>query len=186
MVFMAAAVTADGGFAVPVVVISSLPRALENLGVLFERWDVKDVSLDGIDLKNVPDGLVLQIVNSKANENRIYDFRTTVGTISIIILTPETPESALAKFKPKHTHDDDEIRLILAGEGVFTIWGEDGAAYDVPVKTGDFVFIPKGVVHTFLLTATHQITALRVFKNAEGWVPRYVENDTDDGKRAKQ
>lgn len=35
--------------------------------------------------------------------------------------------------------------------------------------------IPAGCIHKFQLTDTHQITALRVFKDKDGWVAHNLD-----------
>ena len=52
----------------------------------------------------------------------------TRAAIDLIVLHDAIPnlDQALAKFKPAHTHDDDEVRYIVDGEGVFGFTMPDG------------------------------------------------------------
>ena len=42
-------------------------------------------------------------------------------TADVIDVNPSTPnlEAMLARFDKEHTHDEDEVRFILAGRGIF-------------------------------------------------------------------
>jgi len=54
-------------------------------------------------------------------------------------------------------HEDDEIYVVLEGEGVLQVEGTD-----VPVKEGDAVFVEAGADHRF--TAYEQLAVLVVFE----------------------
>lgn len=162
---------------VPFVKPSVCESHIEKMGVISEQWDLGEVDLNGIDLKHPTSGLIAQILKSNKNrENWIYDFRTPEGNIDIVNISPETPNlnDLLKNFSRKHTHSAPEVRLILEGEGVFTIWN-DNTSYEIPVQKGSFLVIPADCVHAFQLTDTHRILALRVFKDTDGWIPKYSD-----------
>jgi 1,2-dihydroxy-3-keto-5-methylthiopentene dioxygenase len=98
-------------------------------------------------------------------------------TQDTIELTPQTPnlEAALKKFDAEHTHDDDEVRFVLSGAGVFDIRGADERWIRIVVEAGDLIVVPAGVHHRFELTADKAMHCVRLFKDAAGWVPRYRE-----------
>jgi 1,2-dihydroxy-3-keto-5-methylthiopentene dioxygenase len=157
----------------------SLPVELTNMGVYLERWDVGDVDLTNVDLKNPTAGLIKTIV--KGNENlvdRLYEFRTPDGIMDIVNLYPDMPglDKLLVKFKEIHYHATPEIRLILNGEGIFYIFDQANNRFEVTVHRGDLFFIPSGVIHNFELTGSCAIQALRVFQTKDGWVSTPVEN----------
>lgn len=164
-----------------------LAEALVKMGVVHEKWDIQDVSLDGVDKSNPTDGLVGQILRGdKANIDKIYNFRTTEGSISLISLSPQTPgiDELLIKFAAVHDHTAPEIRLILDGEGIFYIYTEEGQKYEILVDRGSFLVLPKEVAHNFTLTEKRTVTAVRVFQNKDGWIarPRELGKTVDETK----
>lgn len=90
-------------------------------------------------------------------------------------LSPSTEnlEAILARFDREHLHTDDEVRYVLAGEGIFDIRSTDDRWMRVVVEPGDFVVVPKDRHHRFLLTEARTIHAVRLFEDQAGWVPHY-------------
>lgn len=93
----------------------------------------------------------------------------------IIELGPETPnlEAICAKFVAEHFHDDDEVRFVLEGEGIFDIRSNEDQWMRVLVEKGDLIVVPKDRHHRFLLTDSRRIRCVRLFKDTNGWVPHY-------------
>jgi 1,2-dihydroxy-3-keto-5-methylthiopentene dioxygenase len=93
----------------------------------------------------------------------------------VIALRPETPnlETICAKFVDEHFHDDDEVRFVLEGEGIFDIRSRDDRWMRVVVQPGDLIVVPKDRHHRFLLTDAKTIRCVRLFRDTAGWVPRY-------------
>ncbi len=93
----------------------------------------------------------------------------------IVQLAPETPnlDVICAKFVDEHTHDDDEVRFVLEGEGIFDIRTNDDRWMRVVVEAGDLIVVPAGRNHRFLLTDRKHIRCVRLFKDTSGWVPNY-------------
>ena len=93
----------------------------------------------------------------------------------VIALRPETPnlEAICAKFVDEHFHDDDEVRFVLEGEGIFDIRSSDDRWMRVVVQPGDLIVVPKDRHHRFLLTDAKTIRCVRLFRDTSGWVPRY-------------
>ncbi|MCA9716745.1 MAG: cupin domain-containing protein [Myxococcales bacterium] len=96
-------------------------------------------------------------------------------TQDIIELHPETPnlDGICAKFKDEHLHTDDEVRLVLDGEGIFDIRGADDRWIRVQVERGDLLIVPAQLYHRFFLTERKHIRCVRLFKDASGWTPHY-------------
>lgn len=92
-----------------------------------------------------------------------------------IELRPDTPgiDAICAKFADEHLHDDDEVRFILSGEGIFDIRSQGDRFMRVVVERGDLIVVPARRYHRFQLTDSRAIRAVRLFKDASGWVPRY-------------
>jgi 1,2-dihydroxy-3-keto-5-methylthiopentene dioxygenase len=108
-------------------------------------------------------------------------------TADVIDVRPETPnlEPMLAKFRREHWHDEDEVRFILEGSGIFFVHPrEDAVSKDVfaiEVGPGDLIRVPRGTWHWFDLCAERRIRAIRLFQDASGWTPRYTESGVDAG-----
>lgn len=94
-----------------------------------------------------------------------------------VALSPETPniDAICAKFVDEHLHDDDEVRFVLEGEGIFDIRSHDDRYMRVVVEPGDLIVVPANRHHRFMLTESKAIRCVRLFKDASGWVPRYRE-----------
>jgi 1,2-dihydroxy-3-keto-5-methylthiopentene dioxygenase len=87
----------------------------------------------------------------------------------------------LARFSREHWHDEDEVRFIIAGRGLFHIHGRDGRVFAVEVGPGDLIRVPRGTWHWFDLCAERRIRAIRLFQDPSGWTPRYTESGVDAG-----
>ncbi|HVU05258.1 MAG TPA: cupin domain-containing protein [Polyangiaceae bacterium] len=93
----------------------------------------------------------------------------------VVALSPETPnlDAICAKFLDEHHHDDDEVRFVLEGEGIFDIRTNGDEWMRIVVEPGDLIVVPKGRHHRFLLTDSKTIRCVRLFKDQSGWVPHY-------------
>ena len=93
----------------------------------------------------------------------------------VIALAPDTPDldAICRKFLDEHHHDEDEVRFVLDGEGIFDIRSTDDRWMRVQVEKGDLVVVPAGRHHRFMLTDSKAIRCVRLFKDASGWVPHY-------------
>lgn len=103
--------------------------------------------------------------------------RTERGYVEqdIVELRPETPnlDEICAKFVDEHLHDDDEVRFVLEGEGVFEIRSRADRWMKVVVSPGDLIVVPAERYHRFYLTEQQTIRCVRLFKDTSGWVPKY-------------
>ncbi|MEX1368213.1 MAG: cupin domain-containing protein [Nannocystaceae bacterium] len=99
----------------------------------------------------------------------------------VIELSPQTPqlEQVCAKFADEHLHTDDEVRYVLAGEGIFDIRSVDDRWMRVTVGQGDLLVVPANLHHRFMLTDRKQIRCVRLFKDRAGWVPHYRHQATE-------
>jgi 1,2-dihydroxy-3-keto-5-methylthiopentene dioxygenase len=94
----------------------------------------------------------------------------------LIVLHPAIPDlqGKLAKFAEVHTHDDDEVRYIVAGEGIFGFVFPDGRQATLTVQPAEYINVPAGTEHWFELTADRRVKAVRYFCGTAGWVPNYT------------
>lgn len=90
-------------------------------------------------------------------------------------LSPATEglDAILARFDREHLHTDDEVRYVLAGEGIFDIRSRDDRWMRIVVGPGDLIVVPKERNHRFFLGEARTIRAVRLFEDQAGWVPHY-------------
>lgn len=102
-------------------------------------------------------------------------------TADVIDVKPETPnlEVMLNKFNSEHWHDEDEIRFIVEGRGLFHIHPPQGPVFAIEVEAGDLIRVPKGTRHWFDLCADRRIRAIRLFQDPSGWTPHYTKSGVD-------
>ena len=93
----------------------------------------------------------------------------------VVVLQPSTPnlDAICAKFVDEHYHDDDEVRFVLEGEGIFDIRSRGDRWMRVFVEQGDLIVVPKQRHHRFMLTDKKTIRCVRLFRDTSGWVPHY-------------
>jgi 1,2-dihydroxy-3-keto-5-methylthiopentene dioxygenase len=81
----------------------------------------------------------------------------------------------------EHWHDEDEVRFIIAGRGLFHIHPREGDVISITVETGDLLRVPRGTWHWFDLCQEKRIRAIRLFQDTSGWTPHYTESGADRG-----
>jgi len=144
---------------------------LATIGIDYERWEnVKNVSADAS---------AEEILEAYAGEIERMKAKGGYQTADVINIVPETPnlEPMLEKFRPEHWHDEDEVRFIVKGCGIFHIAPEnDGDVTAVKMNAGDMIRVPRGTKHWFDLDETKTVRAIRLFQDATGWTPHYTES----------
>ena len=146
---------------------------LASAGIVFERWQPSHpVAADA------PPG---EVLTAYATEIDRLKKEGGFVTADVIDVRPNTPglDAMLAKFNREHWHDEDEVRFILEGRGVFHIHPRDGAVLAIEVGPGDLLRVPRGTWHWFDLCADRRIRAIRLFQDAAGWTPCYTESGVD-------
>lgn len=146
---------------------------LASIGIQYERWDSS---------APVPaDASAQQIL--EAYSDQIDRLKNGGGyvTADVIDVKPETPglDAMLAKFNMEHWHDEDEVRYIVAGRGVFHIHPKNGPVAAIEVEPGDLIRVPRGTLHWFDLCSDRRIRAIRLFQDASGWTPHYTASGVD-------
>ena len=149
---------------------------LAALGVGYEVWKPTcEISQDSTNE---------QILQAFSEEIEALKKQGDYQAADVVNLFPDTPnlESMLARFSKEHWHDEDEIRFITAGRGVFHINPKDGRpVVALEVEEGDLARVPAGTWHWFDLCADRRIRAIRLFKDPSGWTPRYTDSGKDAG-----
>jgi 1,2-dihydroxy-3-keto-5-methylthiopentene dioxygenase len=104
-------------------------------------------------------------------------------TADVIDVGPDTPnlDTMLAKFNREHWHDEDEVRFIIEGRGLFHVHPVGGPVFVLEVEAGDLIRVPRGTRHWFDLCAERRIRAIRLFQDPAGWTPHYTESGIDQG-----
>ena len=150
---------------------AAVRSSLAALGIDYERW-----SLDRVP----PDSSAEAVLAAYADE--IADMKERGGyvTADVIDVNPSTPnlDAMLARFDKEHTHDEDEVRFILAGRGIFFLH-IDGRVASVEVGPGDMLRVPRGTTHWFTLCEDRRIRAIRWFQSTAGWTPNYTASGVD-------
>jgi len=103
-------------------------------------------------------------------------------TADVISVGPRTPglEAIREKFLAEHTHDEDEIRYIVEGEGLF--WFNPGGGepvFSLLTQAGDVISVPAGTRHWFDLGPQPGVRAIRIFTDPAGWVANYTGSGID-------
>jgi 1,2-dihydroxy-3-keto-5-methylthiopentene dioxygenase len=130
-----------------------------------------------------PDAPAAEVLSAYGTEIERLKARGGYVTADVIDVRPDTPglDAMLAKFSREHWHDEDEVRFILEGNGVFHIHPRRGPVFAIEVLAGDLIRVPRGTWHWFDLCADRRIRAIRLFQDAAGWTPQYTESGVDRG-----
>lgn len=144
-------------------------RFLEPFGVWYERWDVA-----GRLPENPTNEVILETYAPEIN--RLKE-RGGFVTADVINVSSDTPglDTMLQKFNKEHTHSEDEVRFTVSGRGVFHLHPEAGPVFAVTVESGDLINVPNGMKHWFNLCDDRNIRCIRLFQDASGWTPHYVD-----------
>jgi 1,2-dihydroxy-3-keto-5-methylthiopentene dioxygenase len=152
---------------------AAVRETLAHVGIDYERWQPSHP---------VPDGAPAEAVLA-AYATEIDRLKKAGGyvTADVIDVSPQTPnlDTMLAKFRREHWHDEDEVRFILRGRGVFHIHPKDAPVMAIEVVPGDLIRVPRGTHHWFDLCSERDIRAIRLFQDASGWTPRYTDTGVD-------
>ena len=152
-----------------------IQQALRAIGIDFESWGVDRLPAHLRD-RNLTDAEKQQVI--EAYKPELDRLRATGGyvTADVVSLYPDTPnlDTISAKFDKRHLHTEDEVRFVVQGRGVFTLYPEDGEPIAIELRPGDFISVPAKYHHLFTLCEDKQITCIRSFVAPAGWVAHYV------------
>jgi 1,2-dihydroxy-3-keto-5-methylthiopentene dioxygenase len=146
---------------------------LADMGIDYERWEpVADVP---------PNASAEQILSAYTKQINQLKSRGSYVTADVIDVNRDTPglDAMLAKFNIEHRHDEDEVRYIIDGKGLFHIHPHHGPVVAVEVEAGDLIRVPRGTLHWFNLCGDRRIRAIRLFQNVSGWTPHYTHSAID-------
>lgn len=149
------------------------PRAiaarLSAVGIQYERWNADRPLSEEAPADEILAAYAAPIATLKAQGGYV--------TADVIDLHPDTAnlDAMLGKFNREHWHDEDEVRFIVAGRGVFHLHPETGPVLAVEVVKGDLIRVPRATRHWFDLCSERRIRAIRLFQDPSGWTPQYTE-----------
>lgn len=105
---------------------------------------------------------------------RTFGFKS----VDVVGLQPDHPDRAAmrAKFLAEHVHGDFEVRLFVAGRGLFYLH-PDSHVYSVLCEQGDLISVPAGTRHWFDMGTAPHFRAVRLFTTPEGWVAEFTGSD---------
>lgn len=154
---------------------SEITEYLATLGIDYERWEnLKQVSADATD-QEILDGYADEIETLKQKGGYV--------TADVIDVVPTTPglDAMLDKFNKEHWHDEDEVRFIVKGHGLFHIAPEGGDVVSIEMEAGDMIRVPRSTKHWFNLCGDRTVRAIRLFQDVSGWTPHYTDSGVDAG-----
>jgi len=150
-------------------------RTLGRVGIDYERWQPAHELPEAASAEAVLAAYAPEIDRLKKAGGYV--------TADVIDVSPRTPDldAMLARFSREHWHDEDEVRFILRGRGVFHIHPQEGPVMAIEVAPGDLIRVPRGTHHWFDLCAEKDIRAIRLFQDVSGWTPHYTDSGVDAG-----
>jgi len=107
-----------------------IAAVLAGHGIDYERWNPAHAVGD--------DAPAAEILRIYAREIERLKQRGGYVTADVIDIDPNTPglDQMLAKFNREHWHDEDEVRFIIAGRGLFHIQSTAGPVLAIEVEAG--------------------------------------------------
>jgi|SRR5689334_9429209 1,2-dihydroxy-3-keto-5-methylthiopentene dioxygenase len=153
--------------------LTEITQYLQSAGIDYEQWQAApsmsvDASADEI---------------LAAHAVQINDLKARGGykAADVIDVGPKTVglEAMLARFNIEHTHDEDEVRYVVAGRGLFHIHVPGKPVFAIEVVAGDLIRVPRGTLHWFNLCSDQRIRTIRLFQDTAGWTPHYTGSGED-------
>jgi 1,2-dihydroxy-3-keto-5-methylthiopentene dioxygenase len=146
---------------------------LASINIDYERW--------GLSHEVAANAPAEQVLAAYAAEVEKLKARGGYVTADVIDVNGQTPglDVMLAKFNREHWHDEDEVRFIICGRGLFHVRPREGSVISIEVEAGDLIRVPRGTWHWFNLCGDRQIRAIRLFQSTAGWAPNYTDSQVD-------
>ncbi len=146
---------------------------LGGIGIEYERWELVEDLAEGASAEQILSAYGPQIERLKKKGGYV--------TADVIDVKADTPglDAMLARFNIEHRHDEDEVRYIIAGRGLFHIHPQNSPVVGIEVEAGDLIRVPCGTLHWFDLCGERRIRAIRLFQDVSGWTPHYTSSGVD-------
>jgi 1,2-dihydroxy-3-keto-5-methylthiopentene dioxygenase len=148
---------------------------LAGYGIVYEQWT-----------PSTPVGATAapeEVLAAYADDIEALKQQGGYRTADVIDVSPATPnlDAMLARFSREHWHDEDEVRMIVEGRGLFHVHPPNGPVFAIEVEAGDLIRVPRGTHHWFDLCTERRIRAIRLFQDPSGWTPHYTDSAIDRG-----
>jgi 1,2-dihydroxy-3-keto-5-methylthiopentene dioxygenase len=154
---------------------NAISEYLRGIGIDYERWEnLKSVAVDATDQE------ILEAYSEQIEQLKEKGGYVTADVINIVPTTPGL-DGMLAKFNREHWHDEDEVRFIVKGRGLFHIAPTDGDVVSIEMDAGDLIRVPRGMRHWFNLCGDRTVRAIRLFQDVSGWTPHYTDSGVEAG-----
>jgi 1,2-dihydroxy-3-keto-5-methylthiopentene dioxygenase len=149
---------------------------LAAIGIDYELWDADEMRVSA----DASDEEILTAYASEIEKLKQSGGYVTADVINIVPTTPNL-DAMLDKFNREHWHDEDEVRFIVKGHGLFHIAPKNGEVVSIEMEAGDLIRVPRGTRHWFNLCNDRTVRAIRLFQDISGWAPHYTESGVDAG-----
>ncbi|HZF08846.1 MAG TPA: cupin domain-containing protein [Thermoanaerobaculia bacterium] len=156
--------------------VGEIRAFLEPFGIWYRRFEGSDQLSE-----NATDPEILAAYDAPIRELMAEGGYVTADVINV---RPDVPglDAMLNKFNKEHWHDEDEVRFIVHGRGLFHVHPNgEGPVFSIEVVKGDMIRVPRGTHHWFDLCADRTIRAIRLFQDVSGWTPHYTGTGTETG-----
>ncbi|MBV9927228.1 MAG: cupin domain-containing protein [Acidobacteria bacterium] len=144
---------------------------LSGIGITYERWEASAPLAADASAEEILAAYATEVEGLKLRGGYV-----AADVINVNARTQGLPEM-LAKFRREHWHDEDEVRFVVQGRGLFHVRPRSGPVVSIEVEAGDLVCVPAGTWHWFNLCPSMEIKAIRLFQQPAGWAPHYTESD---------
>ena len=151
-----------------------IEKYLSGIGIDYERWDTGEPRVS----ENASDEEILSAYLPEIEKLKKEGGYVTADVINIIPTTPNLG-AMLDKFNKEHWHDEDEVRFIIKGHGLFHIVPQDSEVVSIEMEAGDLIRVPRGTLHWFNLCSDKTVRAIRLFEDISGWTPHYTASQVD-------
>ena len=147
---------------------------LDKIGIEYDVWEPSQPLTATASQEEILTAYSAEIETLKARGGYV--------TADVISVNPQTPglDAMLAKFSREHWHDEDEVRFIVQGRGLFHVHPSDSPVVAIEVEAGDLIRVPRGTLHWFDLCSSRHIRAIRLFQDTSGWTPHYTGSGVDE------
>lgn len=158
-----------------ITVAEEITEYLSGIGIDYERCEnLKQIPVDASNEE------ILAFYSSEIADMKVRGGYVTADVINIVPTT-EGLDAMLNKFNKEHWHDEDEVRFIVKGHGLFHIAPEGGDVVSIGMEAGDMIRVPRGTRHWFNLCGDRTIRAIRLFQDMSGWTPHYTNSGVEVG-----
>lgn len=151
-----------------------IAAVLAGLGVELRHWELR--------MAVTPDTTEQKLLDCYKAEVDVLCARDGLVVVDVAQIHPgwgpeweERAVKARATFLEEHRHAEDEVRFFAHGVGCFYLHVE-GNVYAVVCEAGDLLSVPAGTRHWFDMGPRPEFSAIRFFKEEDGWVGDFTDD----------